>query len=336
MLVTPGSASRDAVCAGESMVMLVPEPPGPPSPDMVFRPTVAGAESNAACYLASFGVGASWLSRLGDDPFGRFIADDLSSRGVDVSNVEVDPERATGIAFKDRSVPETRVRYFRRGSAASALSVDDAERVRELGPGLVHLSGITSALSPSCREFVSSLVEKPPSGALLSYDVNWRPALWAGLDREVIVRNARGCDVVLVGLDEAQALWGRFTPEQVRDLLPQPSLLVVKQGAKGATVFDGTARHVVPSFRVDVVEPVGAGDAFAGGFLAGLHRGYPPVQAARLGVVAASSALVTTGDVGELLPGEVIDELLALDADSWNRQRYPVPGHEGSPDVTDG
>jgi 2-dehydro-3-deoxygluconokinase len=306
------------------MVMLVPERPGPPDDATSYRPTVAGAESNVACYLAAFGLRSAWVSRVGSDPFGRLVLEELAARGVDVSRVVVDDVRPTGVAFKDRTTPATRVRYFRRDSAASALGVEEAQRIRELSAPLLHLSGITSALSTSCRDFVRSLLEDRPRGSTISFDVNWRPVLWSGLERAEILRTARQCDVVFVGLDEATALWGLTTPADVRVHLPEPRILVVKQGAAGATVYDADAEAFVPALTMDVVEPVGAGDAFAGGFLTGLYRGLSPARAARLGVLAAGSALSAIGDVGALPPTDVVDELLDLDEAGWRAQEYPA------------
>lgn len=132
------------------------------------------------------------------------------------------------------------------------------------------------------------------------------------------------CDVVFVGLDEATALWDRTTPD-VRRFLPEPRILVVKQGAAGATVYDEDAELFVPTLKVDVAEPVGAGDAFAGGFITGLHRRRSPARAARLGVIAAGSALSA---VGERPPADTVEELRDLDEVAWRRQAYPRLGLE--------
>lgn len=308
------------------MVMLVPQHPGPSDEQTVYQPTVAGAESNVACYLSKLGLRTRWVSRVGADPFGQLVLDEVTSRGVDVSMTVVDPYRPTGVAFKDRTTPATKVRYFRSGSAASALGREDAERILAADAPMLHLTGITSALSDSCETFVRTLVDERPASTTLTYDVNWRPALWTGTDEGEILRTARRCNVVFVGLDEAAALWDVQDPEAVRNLLPEPALLVVKQGAAGATVYDANVGTFVSALKVDVVESVGAGDAFAGGFIAGLHKGFAPARAARLGVIAASSALRTIGDVGDLPSAEKIDELLDLDEAVWRQHVYQPLG----------
>lgn len=182
---------------------------------------------------------------------------------------------------------------------------------------MLHLSGITPALSESCRSFIHELVAERPDETLLSFDVNWRPALWRGADPEILLDVSRLADIVFIGQDEAQAVWGVTSPREVRRLLPEPTVVVVKQGADGATAFSEGAEVSVPSLKVDVVEPVGAGDAFAAGFLVGTRRGLPVKMRLRLGVVVAASALRVSSDVGPLPSMEMVESLLGLDDHGW-------------------
>ncbi|MFE6185791.1 sugar kinase [Streptomyces sp. NPDC056465] len=310
------------VCVGETMAALVPDPAAPLEEAAGLGVRIAGAESNVAVYLADHGVPARWVSALGDDPFGRRILGEVAAAGVDVSGVRTDPHRPTGLLVKDPAPDATRVHYYRRGSAASALTADVLEEDAVRTAGLVHLSGITPALSPGCRALVAALLDPPPSQrpCPVSFDVNHRPALWTdGTAPEVLLGFARRADIVFVGLDEAQALWGGELKdaEAVRELLPEPGVLVVKDGGTDATAFDGTGVHRVPARRVDVVEPVGAGDAFAAGFLAGLIRGESTVRALRLGHLTAGAALGVTGDHGPLPDPARIAGLLDATVREW-------------------
>ncbi|WP_406448890.1 sugar kinase [Streptomyces sp. NBC_00876] len=312
------------VCIGETMVALVPEPAAPLEGADQLGVRIAGAESNVAMYLAGHGVPARWVSALGDDPFGRRIRGEVAASGVDVSGVRTDPHRPTGLLVKDPGTDGTRVHYYRRGSAASALTPDllDEEAVRTAG--LIHLSGITPALSEGCRDLVAALLEPPAAERTrpVSFDVNHRPALWPdGAAPGALLALARQADITFVGLDEAQALWGEELADAaaVRALLPQPRVLVVKDGGRAATAFDGDRVHTVPAPAVDVVEPVGAGDAFAAGFLAGLLRGEDTVRALRLGHLTAGAALRVTGDHGPLPDRARIAELLDAGAQEWAR-----------------
>lgn len=324
---TPSGSGRRPVagpvtCIGETMAALVPEPTGPLDGAGLLGIRIAGAESNVAMYLADHGVPARWVSALGDDPFGRRIRAEVAASGVDVSGVRTDPDRPTGLLVKDPGTGSTRVHYYRRGSAASAMTPDllDDEAVRSAG--LIHLSGITPALSAGCRDLVTALLEPglAERPCPVSLDVNYRAALWAdGAAATVLLGLARRADITFVGLDEAQALWGEGLTDAaaVRDLLPQPPVLVVKDGARAATAFDGAGVHTVPARRVEVVEPVGAGDAFAAGFLAGLLRGEDTVRALRLGHLTAGAALRVPGDHGPLPNRARLAELLDAAPGEW-------------------
>jgi len=291
----------DVVCVGESMALVTPEPPRPLSEGGPTRLDVAGAESTVACYLAMLGARAAWASRVGDDPLGVLLRTRIASYGVDTSLVAVDPEAPTGVFFKDPGAA-TRVYYYRAGSAASRL-----------GPGLhlppsrvVHLSGITPALSLTCATLADRLLDGP---ALTSFDVNYRPGLWpvewAGPE---LRRLAGRAGIVFVGLDEARVLWGADRPEDVRALLPGPSVLVVKDGAVGVTSYGPEGVTFAPAPAVDVIEPVGAGDAYAAGYLFGFLRDLPEVSRLRLGHLVAGAALRVTGDVAPL-PADLLASL---------------------------
>jgi 2-dehydro-3-deoxygluconokinase len=297
----------DAVCAGESMALVTPDPARPLAEGGPALIDVAGAESTVACYLAGLGARVAWASRVGDDPLGALLRNRIGGYGVDTTLVDVDPDAPTGAFFKD---PGAAVYYYRAGSAASRLGPELWDRPELAGCRLIHLSGITPALSPSCAALVDrALTGRPVRGARYSFDVNHRPGLWPPeRAAPVLARLAGRADVVFVGLDEAGRLWGTRTPDQVRALLSVPDVLVVKDGPVGATSYGPAGTTFVPALRVDVVEPVGAGDAFAAGYLSGLLQDLPEPARLRLGHLVATAALRVTGDVGPLPPA---DELAA-------------------------
>jgi len=317
-------SGRHAVaCIGETMVSFIPTAGAALDAAGSVDLDVAGAESNVAMYLADHGVDARWVSRLGDDAFGRRVLDRMRGCGVDVSGVRIDSERPTGLLFKDPGAVDgggTRVTYRRRGSAASAMGPDALEIEAARTADVWHLTGITPALSAGCQALVEAALD---GRTVVSFDVNFRPAVWKGRDPgELLHRYAQAADIVFVGLDEAQALWGArlADPRDVRMLLSKPRIVVVKDGATAATVFCGDSRVVVPALRVDVVEPVGAGDAFAAGFLAGLIHGKSAEQCLRSGHLTAAAALSVTGDHGPLAAPEEFARLLGVSAESWTRQ----------------
>ncbi|HEY3632573.1 MAG TPA: sugar kinase [Jatrophihabitantaceae bacterium] len=316
----------DVLTLGETMALLVPgERP------RTWLQTIGGAESNVACHLAGLGLRSGWLGAVGDDELGRAVTAEIAAAGVDVSGVVIDPRRPTGLYLKEIGPSGTRVRYYRSGSAASFLGPDLLSTVDLRGIRLVHTSGITPALSASCLALMRELFAVPRRTHRLSFDVNWRPVLWAGQDVSVLAELANAADIVLVGADEADAVWGFAQPTEIRKVLPGPDTLVVKHGEHGATLIErdpATGADAAPVFQpalivTDVVETVGAGDAFAAGFLAATLSGAPPRQRLRAGHLRAAGVLSSADDLGTPLPPEVVATLLAADDRAWTNWRSP-------------
>ncbi|MGH8793772.1 MAG: sugar kinase, partial [Stackebrandtia sp.] len=264
----------DVITVGESMVLVASDPPAPLLDGRNLRLSTAGAESNVAAYVALLGSRSAWRGRIGADPFGELIRKQLRGVGVDVSMIEVDKSAPTGVYFKEPRGNGVAVYYYRHASAASTMSrsvLDNFPVTRA-----VHLTGVTAALSDACMDMmVHALMERPLADVLMSFDVNYRPSLWPPeTARSVLSALAGAADLVFVGRDEAQMLWGARSADDVRVFLPGPATLVVKDANVGATVYEGTSDGVfVPAPKVDVVDPVGAGDAFAAGYLHGLLKG---------------------------------------------------------------
>ncbi|GAA2152861.1 sugar kinase [Kitasatospora kazusensis] len=319
-----------AVCLGESMAVLIPEPAGPLEQAESFRHSYGGAESNVACGLAGLGVPAAWVSRVGADGFGRRLVEQIAAHGVDTSAVGYDPARPTGLYVKetgsgadhphDLGAGRSRLHYYRRGSAAAAMGpellAEPAVAALLAGAELVHLTGITSALSDSCHRLVRTLLAVP--GRLVSFDLNWRPALWAGRDRQALRFLMNASDIVLLGADEAREVLGTDDPAALRKLLPRPGVLVLKDdGHRATTIAQDGSTTAEPALRVSVLEPTGAGDAFAAGYLAGTLRGLPEQARLRLGHLSAAAALTTAGDLAPAPPAGLTGRLLAADAAGW-------------------
>ncbi|MFC7492552.1 sugar kinase [Knoellia alttitudinis] len=320
---------------GESMAQVVPQD-GRLGTAEVFRIATAGAESNVAAGLAALGLDASWVSAVGADPLGERVVADLAAKGVDTSSVLTDDDAPTGVFFKDPSPEGSRVHYYRAGSAASRMDASVADVVLAAAPTWVHVSGVTSALSPSCRELVASLLRRArSSGVRTTFDVNYRPRLWG--DREsaaaAIAEAAALADTVLVGLDEAQDLWHVDTPEDIRALLPQPETIVVKDGSRYAVRLGHADTVTVPALAVDVVEPVGAGDAFAAGWIAATARGADAATALRLGHLVAGRALLSLDDHPELTDREALLVRATDPHGEWpaETRTFPVAAEATSP-----
>ncbi|MET9557323.1 sugar kinase [Streptomyces sp. NPDC006645] len=350
----PGGPSEttEVVCLGESMVTFLPSHPGRLADVPAFTRTIGGAESNVACALAAAGHPVKWISRVGADGFGDHLVEAIGAYGVDTSAVRRDADgRPTGIYFRtatDRSTTAHEVAYYRAGSAASAMSPRTMDRADLFAGRVLHLSGITAALSDDCLALMRELAERRPGRPLLSFDVNHRPALWRDGSGPAVLRDiARGADLVFVGDDEAAQLWDLHSPEAIRAALPEPAVLVVKAGADGATAFvreegtgtgDGTGPGAdivtsVPALRVDVVAPVGAGDAFAAGFLSATLRGLPTGARLRHGHLMAAAVLTDAGDVCVPAARAHADRLAALDDTAWGALRLGPGWTTGEADL---
>ncbi|MFF0073473.1 sugar kinase [Streptomyces sp. NPDC005494] len=326
------TATADVVCLGESMVTFLPSQPGRLADVPSFGRGIGGAESNVACALAAAGHRAAWVGRVGADGFGDHLVEAIAGYGVDTSAVRRDPDRPTGIYFRtatDRATDAHEVAYYRAGSAASAMSPHNVPYEDVLGGRVLHLSGITAALSADCLALLDDLTAPRENRPLISFDVNHRPGLWRGGDAgpEVLLGLARRSDLVFVGEDEAEEAWGLHGAEAIRAALPEPDVLVVKRGSDGVTVFsrDGDPAQDtvtdVPSLRVDVVAAVGAGDAFAAGFLSATLRDLPVRDRARHGHLMAAAVLTVPGDLTGPPPRAHADRLAALDDEAWGTLR---------------
>jgi 2-dehydro-3-deoxygluconokinase len=276
----------DVLTLGESMILLDPAEDGPPRLGLPLTLRFAGAESNFAVALARLGVAVTWVSRLGRDPFGDLIASTLADEGVDVSLVRRDDAR-TGLFVKWREGGRSRVAYWRAGSAATRLTPGDVPDEALDGVRLVHLTGITMAISESARALVLDVARRAHErGITVLFDPNFRPALpdtpeaARERQREVLPH----VDWYLGGEEEVRLLWADE---------PVPCATVLRRGEAGA-VLGG---ELVPPPRLaEVLDEIGAGDGFAAGFAYGLLQGLEPQEACRIGHVVAAGALAGTGD----------------------------------------
>ncbi|MBT2513642.1 sugar kinase [Arthrobacter sp. ISL-30] len=283
------------IAIGETMMLVTPATAEPLMSATDFHLDAGGAESNVASHLARLGVHAAWVSAVGDDALGERLRATIANRGVDTRWVTSDAEASTGVYFKD---PGNTVLYYRTGSAASRMGPASITGVPLEDADIVHLSGITPALSPSCAALMDAVYDRvAASDAVLSFDVNHRPPLWpGGTAGPALLSLARRADVVFVGLDEAETLWGCETANDVRTLLPEPDRLVVKDRDVGATEFHGADQAFVSAIPTDVVEAVGAGDAFAAGYLAAALEGASASDRLLAGHIQARLVLQSTSD----------------------------------------
>jgi len=293
---------HEVVTLGEPMVLLQPEAPVPLDQATSLSINIAGAESNVAIGLSRLGHHVRLISRVGDDPFGRRICATLAAEGVDTSSLLIDAEAPTAIYFKEW-LPDgmRRVFYYRSASAASRLSPDDLRPELFSGAKIVHLTGITPALSESCAAAVQKAIELAHAvGALVSFDPNYRPKLWSTTAaRTALLPFCSQADILLMSHEDAQALFALTDDASIlqHTLEFRALVVVLKRGERGALARMGEISIEVPAEVVEeVIDPVGAGDGFNAGFLSGWLRGEDLETALRLGARIGAAAVAHAGD----------------------------------------
>jgi 2-dehydro-3-deoxygluconokinase len=244
-------------------------------------------------------VPVAWISRLGADRPGALVREALAVEGVDLRWVVSDSGAPTGLFYKWRADGRTSVAYHRRGSAASGLAAADVPDEALQGAAVVHLTGITLALGDGPRELVLDVARRArAAGAIVTFDPNYRPPLWhdAGAAARAIAPVMEHVDWLLCGASEAETVFGTADPARLA------RRAVVRVADRGSLVFAGDeVETVAPPAAVEVVDEVGAGDAFAAGFVYGLLHDWPAPACARAGHIVAGWALRGTGD-WETLP----------------------------------
>jgi 2-dehydro-3-deoxygluconokinase len=281
------------VTVGEVLAVMDAADSGPVRHAASFRLTVAGAESNVAIGAARLGVPVAYAGRVGDDEFGRLVIGTLRGEGVDVSGVVIDAAAPTALMVKEHRLPGVvGVAYYRSGSAGSRLTAGDLPEDLLRTAGLLHVSGITPALSASAREAVFAAVELAPR---VSFDVNYRARLWSPDEaRPVLTDLAARADVLFAGEDEAELLTGSPDPEALARLGPPE--VIVKRGADGCVAWCEGRPLSCAARPVTAVDTVGAGDAFAAGYLADRLAGEDFPAALRTAVTVGAFAVTQRGD----------------------------------------
>lgn len=307
--------SPQLVTFGESMVQLVPTESGLLRHAARFRRHVAGAESNVAVALSRLGHATGWISRVGADEFGACVRAAIRGEGVDVSQVIEDPDAPTGVYFKERRRPgRTRVYYYRKDSAASRLAPGDLDPNYLARARFLLVTGITTALGPSCRKAVEHAIDVARVADVhVVLDPNVRRKLWSeATAREVLLELMGDVDTLLATREEVDLLADETRLEPaVRTLQERgPREVVVRLGAEGAIGFEGEEQADREAIEVETVETVGAGDAFNAGYLSGRMRGWDLARSLHLGTVLGGLAVTAEGDVEGLPTWKEVTEYL--------------------------
>jgi 2-dehydro-3-deoxygluconokinase len=304
------------VSLGEAMIRF--SPPGKTRLEEVslLEVRAAGAEANFAAACARLGLQAAWISRLTDNPLGRLIERSIARYGVDTSHVIwTDGDRVGTYYIEFGSPPRpTRVTYDRENSAASRLTVAEMDWAPIRQCTLFHITGITPALSDSCREVTFRAMEEAHAGgALVSFDLNHRAKLWGPVEAAPVMRRCFAeADLVFCSPEEAELIFHRRgSPEAILGWIGEefhPRVAVLKMGGEGAAAWEGGSVRYIGIYPTETVDPIGTGDAFVAGFIYGYLVGdvekglqYGAAVASLKRTIPGDIALVTLDEVEELL-----------------------------------
>lgn len=309
----PTEKSFDVLALGEAMLEFNQTQQEPP----LYLQGFGGDTSNAAIAAARAGARVGYLSRLGQDHWAHLLMQLWAREGVDTRGVLRDAQASTGVYFVSHDAQGHHFSYARAGSAASRMQADDVQVhwAALIGQShWLHLSGISLALSPTaCDAAFAAMQAARQQGTRIAFDSNLRLSLWP-IDRArtCISEAVRLCDLFLPSMDDMTALTGLQTPDEVLDWSHAHGArqVVLKLGAEGAMVSNGTQRTRIAPLRVQALDATGAGDCFAGNLLARLCRGDDLATAARYANAAAALSVQGRGAVNPLPTPAAVQVLL--------------------------
>jgi len=291
------------VTVGEPMALFAAESEGLLEEADRFARFVAGAEVNFSIGMARLGHDVTYITRLGNDPFGKSIQSFLKNNDIDTSFVTFDDKHATGMQWKQKvSAGDPEVFALRKNSAASTMDIQSISSLSLTDFQHLHLTGIPPALSTSCREMVYELARKAKAqGVSISFDPNIRPALWPDKKEMAAVINdiAFLADIVFPGMEEGRLLTGREIPEGIAQFYHDAGVktVIIKLGPKGAYTSSEDKKFYTEGFKVHkVIDTVGAGDGFAVGVTSALLEELPLEEAVRRGTAIGALAVMAPGD----------------------------------------
>lgn len=310
----------EVITIGEPMIVLIAEQIGTLKNVTSFSKSVAGAELNTSVGLTRLGHPTTYITRLGIDPFGECILDFIESENINKENIIIDKEHPTGSYLKSKPIngEDPSVYYYRKNSAASFLSPQDIEKIDFSGAKLLHISGITAALSPSCKKAVDKAIDKAKKqNMLISFDPNIRKSLWYSPEEMRVTLNnlASKSDIVIPGIKEGIELTNKETPREIADFYLESGAktVIVKLGAPGAYYKTRKEAAVIEGFHVEnVVDTVGAGDGFAAGVLSALLEGLSLKEAVKRGNAIGAMVITSKEDNSALPTKQQLDDFLKL------------------------
>jgi 5-dehydro-2-deoxygluconokinase len=316
--MTENTAALDVLAVGRLGVDLYPLQDGVGLEDVsTFGKYLGGSAANVAVAAARHGRRSALVSRVGDDPFGRYLTRELERLGVDARFVPTDPVLKTPITFCEIFPPDDFPLYFYREPKAPDLNIEaadlDADAIRDARVFWFTATGLSAEPTRSTHEAALAIRARRH---ITVFDLDYRPMFWdSPAEATAHVRRALEFATVAVGnREECEIAVGESDPDRAADALLERGveLAIIKQGPKGVLAKTASERVEVPPFPVEVVNGLGAGDAFGGALCHGLLSGWDLEHILRFANVAGaivasrrecSTAMPTSDEVDVLLSG---------------------------------
>ncbi|MBQ0140204.1 MAG: sugar kinase [Kurthia sp.] len=307
----------EVVTIGETMMIFQTTQVGNLEDFNAIQQKIGGAESNYSIGLARLGHSVKYMSRVGGDPFGKKILKTIRAEGVDVSEVKVIESARTGLLFKEQKYHhKMNIYYYRDESAASKMSIHDLPVDFFENVCYFHVTGITPAISDSCRELIFSAIQfAKESGAKIIFDPNLRFKLWSKEQAfQTLNKIVELSDYILAGEEEATFLTNEEEEQQMCKALSRgdaSKVIILKRGERPSLIFENGRITEVPTQRVNtILDSVGAGDAFAAGFTHGLLLNKSLVESVNFGNYLGACVIQQYGDIEGLPTLNELDELI--------------------------
>lgn len=302
--------NKKVITLGEPMALFIAHEEGKLEDVHNFSASIAGAEFNLSLGLTRLGLTVGYMTKLGNDPFGRKILNVMKEVGIDTSMTVISEEHQTGFMLKAKtSNGDPDIFYYRKNSAASTISVEDVENIDLSKWDAIHLTGISSALSKETYNAIEYLMmQARKKHTPIFFDPNLRPQLWASKDTMIknINELAFKTDYFLPGINEGKILTGSDNPDEIANfyLSKGVKMVIIKTGSKGACAYYEDKKISIPSFKPkEIVDTVGAGDGFAVGVISGLLKGLSLEDAVKRGNAIGAIQIMHESD-NEGLPTE--------------------------------
>jgi len=292
----------DVITIGDAMIAMCPLEKGPIIFCDTFKRKVGGAELNVAMGCARLGLKSGWISRLGNDDFGKYILKTVRGEGIDASEVKLVDGYPTSVYFREvLSDGSSRSFYYREKSPTSTMRCEDLNENYIKDAKVLHITGVFPSITKNNQDIILEAVKLAKKNKLtVSFDPNIRLKMWTKEEAKgYIEKILPNVDILLVGDEEIEILLGETTIEDAIKTFHGYGIekVIVKKGSKGAVGSDGKNIYEVDAIKPKaLVDTVGAGDGFAAGFLTALCKGEDFKDCVMFGNAVGSLVVGVEGD----------------------------------------